>query len=71
MNVFAMWGSMNNTERLVNLITRPFGLDIVVERHCGWLDLKNYDLSMEHRTSELDEVWEFWVGPLNVLIGRE
>lgn len=69
MNVFAQWNTMNPTERLLNVFTRPFGVDVVVERDCGWFDFKSYDFGIERSDSQFRDANVF-VGPFRVVISH-
>lgn len=60
---------MHILETATNLAARPLGFDFYVERWCGLLDLKNYQLGAERRTGRYPTLL-LWVGPLHLAISR-
>lgn len=60
---------MRILETATNLATRPLGLDFYIERWCGLLDIRNYQLGAERRTGSYP-AFLLWVGPLHLAVSR-
>lgn len=66
MNLTKDWMVMGWRERILNLITRPFGWDVHVERWHGWTDFKRWDLGVQRDDLET----RVFIGPLFIGLDR-
>ncbi len=85
MNLTKDWIAMSWPQRLLNLLTRPFGWDVHIERHgmATWqwgLDrpemalaaaLEEGSVALLHGRGTPITNYDLWVGPFQVLLFRE
>lgn len=65
MNLTKDWIRMGWDQRIINLFTRPFGWDVIAERH----RMDAWQWGLDRPTEELN-YYDLWVGPFQISFYR-